>query len=333
MTKKLATVDISDLHNPLPSKDTPYKHRHGWYVTISTNVRMGNAHPEIDDFGKAIREVLFAMVNDEDELKSILVINGKIDKDSTPFDAGDSTFVVERGPQLGLMHAHGLVDIKSKIKNVKLSYTKIPDYLKLAIIRKCREMGLQTKPTGIMFDARFLGADELKPLTDKQRILDYIRKNMKEPEVTMKIVGEETAKKRKAMEITSEKEEDAETKHTEEFEKEQRIAKLRRIQSQIREEPEDQQGTLLDNEEDGLEDSDDYPIQQEIDYDKWVVENNPNHPHAKEIIARDFWKEAKKRREDKVPFQPLTVEHVESPPKADPAEKVPFVKLQVPQLD
>jgi hypothetical protein len=195
----MATVDISNVHDPLPSKKQRETFYNAWFVTLSPNLRFPEPDdPELDIFCKLFREAIAELLNNEIMFDSVLSINKRVEDRTV--DSSLSKFVVERGPDRGIVHAHGIIQIKSHIKNVMVSYKLLPQVLLTALKIKCKQAGIRI-PTNIYADFQHLAAQS-KALNEQQKVMDYIFKNSIEPDLSsVTIVGEKKPRGRPRKEV------------------------------------------------------------------------------------------------------------------------------------
>lgn len=174
--KKIAQskTSISNVEAPIP-KQQKCKYS-AWMVTISPNVPWPDpTDPRMRPFCEALGQTIDSILDDDDELQGVLNINTRVK--NRKLDSSLSEFVVERGPIKKTVHAHGVIQIKHQ-SNIQLSYPKFKAAVFKDFKRLCKQNMLPI-PKGMYVHYDFL-AKLCSQLTDKQAILDYIKKNMKE---------------------------------------------------------------------------------------------------------------------------------------------------------
>ncbi len=167
-------TSISNVEAPIQK---PQKCKYSaWMVTVNTNIPWPNpTDPRMRPFCEALGQTIDSILDDDDELKGVLNINTRVKNRN--LDSSLSEFVVERGPIKKTVHAHGVIQIKHQ-SNIQLSYPKFKAAVFKDLKRLCRQKNLPI-PNGLYVHYDFL-AKLCSQLKDKQAILDYIKKNMKE---------------------------------------------------------------------------------------------------------------------------------------------------------
>lgn len=181
----MATVEIADVYNPLPSTKERQVYHKIWACTLVPNIRYRLEVPEeaaeIDAAVTALQDSILEVLNNPYKFESTLVVNKRVADNNRQFDSSLSHFVVERGPERGIIHAHGVIKIKSPIKNLMLSYRLFPAAILTELKQRCSQAGIRV-PTNLYSD--FDPKDGLaQELNNEAAIMNYIRKNMKEEEM------------------------------------------------------------------------------------------------------------------------------------------------------
>jgi hypothetical protein len=112
-------ITITDIENPKKTKKEPTRHS-AWFITVSTNMAFKDPqNPYVKPVANALAETLQELLNDDEKFQTILNINKRVT--NRDIDHSLSKFDVERGPQNGVIHAHGVIQLRHR-SNVQLGY-------------------------------------------------------------------------------------------------------------------------------------------------------------------------------------------------------------------
>lgn len=98
-------TEVTDVINPKRTKPATTRFS-AWYVTICPNVRFDDPNdPNLIPYSNLLAQTIDELLNDDEDFKSILVFNTRVKNHEV--DNALSEFHVERGPETGMVHAHG----------------------------------------------------------------------------------------------------------------------------------------------------------------------------------------------------------------------------------
>jgi hypothetical protein len=167
-------ITITDIENPKKTKKEPTRHS-AWFITVSTNMAFKDPQdPYVKPVANALAETLQELLDDDEEFQTILNVNKRVT--NRDIDHSLSKFDVERGPQNGVIHAHGVIQLRHR-SNVQLGYKKFREWIFRELCRKCRKAKIP-EPKGVYFNADPL-PELASSLDSKARIEEYISKNRK----------------------------------------------------------------------------------------------------------------------------------------------------------
>ncbi len=124
--KSVSKVSVGNLDNPI-DKDSKSSTKHSaWLITLSLNMSFQKGDPKIYEYGKIFQQTLDDLMSDPDELQGVLKFNMRTK--NRFFDSSLSEFHVEKGPQKGFLHCHGVVSIQHR-SSLQLSYIKFKQWI------------------------------------------------------------------------------------------------------------------------------------------------------------------------------------------------------------
>ena len=173
--KKPCRVQISDLKNPI-KKETPMSKAIAYFTTIVLLKPMEADDLELNKYAKCLNESIQYMYDQNEISSQFIRINSNVKGREFKFD---SEFVLERGATNHLLHAHGLVKLKSKA-NATIGYVKYRTIFECDFATRCKRAGLSVPKIFIQHkEEKSYG----KTFASKANIREYIQKNMFEYQV------------------------------------------------------------------------------------------------------------------------------------------------------
>lgn len=170
-------VEITDLQNPLKKerkKRARKENLSAYFITINTNQVWKSDDPKLRVAAEQFAKVLKTVFNNKDQLLKILNFNTmNMNKD---YNSSVSEWSIELGPNSGMLHAHGLLEIKHQTQ-LQLGYRKAPALILFHLENAYKEIGVEA-PKKLHFHA-VLQKHWNSLGNDKKAMLEYIRKNRK----------------------------------------------------------------------------------------------------------------------------------------------------------
>ena len=174
-SKKPCRVQVSDLKNPI-KKQTPMSKAIAYFTTIVLLKKMEVDDPQLDKYVKCLNDSIQHMYEQDEISSQFIRINSNVKGQEFKFD---SEFVLERGATNHLLHAHGLVKLKSKAR-ATIGYVKYRTIFECDFATRCKRTGLVVPKIYIQHqEEKAYG----KAFASKASIREYIRKNMFEYQV------------------------------------------------------------------------------------------------------------------------------------------------------